>query len=152
MKVLEIINILTWLPKYKKEDLKGDIFAGLTVGVLLIPQGMAYAIIAGLPPVYGLYASLTPLIVYSILGSSRQLSIGPSAMDSLLVASFVSTLAVSNTEEYFSIAIVLALLVGLIQLLFGVLKLMLVRNRPTKCCFENYEFFLLKQRKLALVR
>ena len=138
MKVLKTINILTWFPKYKKEDLRGDIFAGLTVGVLLIPQGMAYAIIAGLPPVYGLYASLTPLIVYSILGTSRQLSIGPSAMDSLLVASFVSTLAVSNTDNYFSIAITLALFTGLIQLLFGILKLGFIVNFLSKPVISGF--------------
>ena len=65
---------------------KNDFIAGITVSVLLIPQGMAYALIAGLPPIYGLYAALTPQMIYTILGTSRQLAVGPVAMDSLLVA------------------------------------------------------------------
>ena len=88
------LPILQWLPNYKKEHLNGDLFAGLTVGIMLIPQGMAYALIAGLPPVYGLYASIVPQLIYAILGTSRQLSVGPVAMDSLLVATIVSTLTV----------------------------------------------------------
>ncbi|NDC88052.1 MAG: hypothetical protein EB075_04480 [Bacteroidetes bacterium] len=78
---------LAWLPAYRaSENLRGDVSAGLTVGVMLIPQGMAYALIAGLPPIYGLYAALVPLVVYALLGTSRQLAVGPVAMVSLLVA------------------------------------------------------------------
>lgn len=103
--------------------LRGDISAGLTVGVMLIPQGMAYAMIAGLPPIYGLYASTIPLIIYAILGTSRQLAVGPVAMVSLLTAAGVSTLAQSGTAEYITLAILLGLLVGIIQFLLGVFKL-----------------------------
>jgi SulP family sulfate permease len=74
--------------------LKDDLVAGITVAILLIPQGMAYALIAGLPPIFGLYAALTPQIVYALMGTSRQLAVGPVAMDSLLVA------AGSNTISY----------------------------------------------------
>ena len=81
------VPFLDWLPRYSRKDLSGDLPAGLTVGVLLIPQGMAYATIAGLPVVYGLYAALVPQVVYALLGTSRQLAVGPAAMDSLLVAS-----------------------------------------------------------------
>ena len=73
---------LQWLPKYNREDWRGDWPAGLTVGIMLIPQGMAYAMIAELPVVYGLYAALLPQIVYSFLGTSRHLAVGPVAMDS----------------------------------------------------------------------
>ena len=66
-----LIPILSWLPNYGKADLRGDVSAGLTVGIMLIPQGMAYAMLAGLPPIYGLYASLVPLILYAIDGSYR---------------------------------------------------------------------------------
>ena len=66
-----IFPILEWAPQYKKAYLKGDLSAGITVGILLIPQGMAYAMIAGLPPIYGLYASFIPPLVYSIFGTSR---------------------------------------------------------------------------------
>ena len=69
--------ILDWLPNYKKAYFPGDISAGLTVGVMLIPQGMAYAMIAGLPPVYGLYAAMIPQVVYAIFETSRQLAVGP---------------------------------------------------------------------------
>ena len=117
------IPAFQWMNNYKSEMLRGDISSGLTVGVMLIPQGMAYAMIAGLPPIYGLYASTIPLIVYAILGSSRQLAVGPVAMVSLLTAAGVGTLAQSGTEAYIALAILLALLVGIIQLMLGVFKL-----------------------------
>ncbi|MDB2363922.1 solute carrier family 26 protein [Flavobacteriales bacterium] len=123
MQLKKYIPILDWLPRYKKSFLKGDISAGLTVGVMLVPQGMAYAMIAGLPPVYGLYAAIFPQIVYAIFGTSRQLAVGPVAMDSLLVAAGVSTIASVGSDEYIAIALMLALLMGAIQLLFGILRL-----------------------------
>ncbi len=111
--------ILSWLPEYKKGYLTRDAIAGLTVGIILIPQGMAYAMIAGLPPVYGLYAALLPLLVYAILGSSSQLAVGPVAMDSLLVAAGLGTLAVSDIQDYIGLAILLIFMVGSIQLCLG---------------------------------
>lgn len=96
--------------------------AGLTVGVLLIPQGMAYAFIAGLPPEFGLYAALTPQIVYAFLGTSRQLAVGPVALDSLIVASGLGALAISSIDHYISMAIFLALFMGVLQLILGFLK------------------------------
>jgi len=72
----------------------GDAVSGVTAGILAIAQGMAYAMIAGLPPVFGLYAALTPQIIYVLMGTSRQLSIGPVAMDSLIVAAGIGTLSV----------------------------------------------------------
>ena len=97
--------------------------AGITVAVLLIPQGMAYALIAGLPPIYGLYAALTPQIVYAFLGTSRQLAVGPVAMDSLLVAAGLGALSLVSPSEYIQLAIVLALIMGGIQFLLGVLRM-----------------------------
>lgn len=117
------IAITTWLPNYNKAFLKDDITAGLTVGIMLIPQGMAYAMIAGLPPIYGLYAAIVPCLVYAILGSSRQLAVGPVAMVSLLVASGVGGLANGNESLYIQLAITLALLVGFIQLALGFFRL-----------------------------
>ncbi len=117
------LPILEWLPNYNKTDLKGDISAGLTVGVMLIPQGMAYAMIAGLPPIYGLYASTLPLIIYALLGTSRQLAVGPVAMVSLLTAAGIGVLAEGGTETYILLAATLALMVGLIQFLLGVFRL-----------------------------
>lgn len=89
----------------------------------MIPQGLAYAMIAGLPPIYGLYAALLPQVIYAILGTSRQLSVGPVAMDSLLVASGIGALKLSGIEDYISVAIFLALFMGCIQLLLGVLRM-----------------------------
>ena len=97
--------------------------AGITVAVLLIPQGMAYALIAGLPPIYGLYAALTPQIIYAFLGTSRQLAVGPVAMDSLLVAAGLSALALVEPTQYIQLALLLAFLMGAIQLLLGVLRM-----------------------------
>ena len=123
MDLKSYIPALEWLRNYKKEYFKGDLIAGLTVGVMLIPQGMAYAMLAGLPPIYGLYASIVPLILYAIFGTSRQLAVGPVAMVSLLVAAGVGTIAAQGTEQYLALAIMLALMVGVIQLLMGVFRL-----------------------------
>jgi SulP family sulfate permease len=90
---------------------------------MLIPQGMAYAMIAGLPPVFGLYAAMIPQIIYALTGTSRQLAVGPVAMDSLLVASGLGALALSGIEEYIAMAIFLALFMGVLQLAFGLLRM-----------------------------
>ncbi len=123
MNLRNFLPILNWLPNYNRAFLKGDISAGLTVGVMLIPQGMAYAMVAGLPPIYGLYASIIPLLLYAIFGTSRQLAVGPVAMISLLVAAGVGTLAEVGSPEYISLAILTALLVGIMQLMMGVFRL-----------------------------
>lgn len=123
MNLKSILPILHWLPNYKKEWLRGDVSAGLTVGVMLIPQGMAYASIAGLPAVYGLYASIIPILVYAFFGTSRQLAVGPVAMVSLLTATAISSFQGISTQEYISYAILLALLVGVIQFSLGLFRL-----------------------------
>ena len=123
MKIKKLIPILEWLPNYNTSLFKGDLVAGITVGIILIPQGIAYALIAGLPPIYGLYCALVPQVMYAIFGSSRQVAVGPVAMDSLIVATGVSTLALAGSDSYISIAILLALMVGAIQFLMGVFSL-----------------------------
>ncbi len=115
--------VLDWLSRYTKADFPRDLGAGLSVGILLVPQGMAYAMIAGLPPVYGLYASLFPLLVYAFFGTSRHLGIGPVAMDSLLVAAGLGILGASGPEEYILLAIALAFFVGSIQFVLGLLRM-----------------------------
>ncbi|GAA0467506.1 solute carrier family 26 protein [Alkalibacillus silvisoli] len=117
-----------WLKRYNGMDFKGDLIAGLIVAIMLIPQGMAYAMLAGLPPVMGLYASTIPLIIYALLGSSRQLAVGPVAMVSLLVYSGVSTLAEPGSDQFISYALLLALMVGIIQLAMGLFKLGFIVN------------------------
>ena len=119
----KFIPALDWMLSYKKSDLSGDLTAGLIVAVMLIPQGMAYAMLAGLPPVVGLYASTIPLIIYALFGTSRQLAVGPVAMVSLLVLAGVSTLAEPGSGEYISLTLLLMLMIGLIQFLMGVLRL-----------------------------
>jgi SulP family sulfate permease len=122
-KVKQWLPILDWLPNYNKSNIKGDVSAGLTVGVMLIPQGMAYSMLAGLPPIYGLYASIVPLLIYAIFGTSRQLAVGPVAMVALLVAAGVGELAEGGSGEYITLAIALALMVGVIQFAMGLFRL-----------------------------
>lgn len=128
MNIKKIIPILEWLPNYEKSLFKGDLIAGITVGIILIPQGIAYALIAGLPPIYGLYCALVPQVMYAIFGSARQVSIGPVAMDSLIVATGVSTLALAGSDSYIEIAILLALIVGTIQFVLGIFSLGFIVN------------------------
>ena len=118
-----VFPITEWLPSYGTFDLWRDTAAGLTVGVMLVPQGMAYAVIAGLPPIYGLYAALIPLLVYPFLGTSRQLITGPVAIDMLIVATGVSMMAAPGSVRYVALAVLLAGLVGLVQIGMGAVRL-----------------------------
>lgn len=123
MQLKKFMPILEWLPRYEKADLRGDLLAGLTVGVMLVPQGMAYGLLAGLPPIYGLYAGIVPLLLYAFFGTSRQLSVGPVALVSLLVLSGISAIAEQGTMEFVSLAITTALIAGTIQILLGASRL-----------------------------
>lgn len=145
-KIKQLIPILEWLPNYKPSRLRGDVVAGITVAIILIPQGIAYALIAGLPPIYGLYSALVPQVIYAIFGSSRQVAIGPVAMDSLIVATGVSTLALAGSESYIAIAILLAFVVGAIQFLMGVFQLGFIVNflsRPVITGFTSAVAFII---------
>ena len=130
--------VLDWLPDYKKNDLGGDLSAGLTVGIMLIPQGMAYAMIAGLPPIYGLYAAFIPQIIYAFFGTSRQLSVAPVAMISLLIGAGISELAPVGSEEYIKLAIMLAMMVGVLQFLFGIFKMGFLVNFLSQPVISGY--------------
>ncbi|MDX1409430.1 MAG: SulP family inorganic anion transporter, partial [Saprospiraceae bacterium] len=103
---------LDWAAGYPARHLKPDLLAGITVAVVLVPQGMAYALLAGLPAIYGLYASLVPLVIYAFFGSSRQLSVGPVAITSILILTGVGMLAEPGSPEFIGLAISAALLVG----------------------------------------
>lgn len=118
-----IFPFLSWLPNYDRSTLYGDFIAGITLGIMLVPQGMAYAMIAGMPPIYGLYASLVPPFIYALLGTSRQLAVGPVAMDSLLIAAGIGAMNFTKTEDYISAVIFLTMLIGMVQLLFGIIKM-----------------------------
>lgn len=122
-RLIRAIPLFAMMRGYSSRELRADLTAGLTTAVMLIPQAMAYATLAGLPPVYGLYAATVPLVVYAMIGTSRQLAIGPVAMDSLLVASGVSVLAAAGTDDYVGYAIALAILVGIVQVVTGLARL-----------------------------
>lgn len=117
------IPSLDWLLHYQRRDLVSDVLAGVIVAIMLVPQGMAYALLAGLPPQVGLYASILPLILYALLGTSRTLAVGPVAMVSLLVAAGVDQFAQPGSPDYLVLALTLALLVGIIQVMMGVVRL-----------------------------
>ena len=119
---------LRWLRHYERSDLRGDAAAGITVAAMLVPQAMAYALLAGLPPQVGLYAATIPLLVYAVLGTSRQLAVGPVAIVSLLTASALAPIATGETSAYIAAAALLALLVGVIHLVLGIARLGWVVN------------------------
>lgn len=114
--------------KFNPTLIKDDLLAGMTVSLVAIPQSLAYAQLAGVPAYYGLYAALIPTIIGALFGSSRQLSTGPVAMTSLLTAASVAPLAGHGTELFYSYVILLALLSGVFQVLFGVLRMGVLLN------------------------
>lgn len=118
-----ILSVPLWLEAYDPDDLRGDLVAGLTVAVILIPQSMAYALLAGVPPIYGLYASLLPLLVYPLFGTSMHLAVGVIAIDMILVSAGLSRLAEPGTATYVEMAILLALMVGVIQIGMGLARM-----------------------------
>lgn len=118
----KLIHFPNQLPNLNRANVQSDAVAGLTIFIMLIPQGMAYVMLAGLPPVMGLYASTIPLFLYAWFASSKHLSIGPVATTSLLVFTGVSMYAEPNSTNYISLVLTLTLMVGGIQLLFGLLK------------------------------
>lgn len=122
------IPALNWLRGYRSSDWVSDVTAGMIVASLLIPQSMAYALLAGLPPEMGLYASILPPILYAVLGTSRVLAVGPVAVDSLMVAAAIAPLSPQNVPETISLAITLAFLVGSLELLMGILRLGFLMN------------------------
>jgi SulP family sulfate permease len=123
-----IFPFLEWRPALTGRNLRADLVAGLTVALVAIPQSLAYAQLAGLPAYYGLYAALLPTIVGALFGSSAQLSTGPVALTSLLTAASIAPLAVAGGEQYVLYAITLALLSGLLQVAFGLMRLGVLLN------------------------
>ena len=128
MSLTRFVPILGWAPRYRRADLRPDLAAGLTIGAMLVPQGMAYALLAGLPPEVGLYASIVPVLVYALFGTSRQLAVGPVAIVSLLTASALSPLFEQGSAGYVSAAALLALMVGAVHLVLGFGRLGFVVN------------------------
>lgn len=112
-----------WLRRYQRQWISGDLTAGVIVTVMLIPQSLAYAMLAGLPPQVGLYASVLPLIAYALFGTSMTLAVGPVAVASLMTASALAPLASAGTAEYIALAVLLALMSGVLLLAAGLLRL-----------------------------
>lgn len=122
------LPILDWGARYDRDALVNDLIAAVIVTIMLIPQSLAYALLAGLPAEMGLYASILPLVAYAIFGTSRALAVGPVAVVSLMTAAAVGNLDLAGPQEYAAAAIVLALLSGLVLLAMGVFRLGFVAN------------------------
>jgi SulP family sulfate permease len=125
---LKLFPFLLWRPLITREALRADVIAGITVALLAIPQSLAYAQLAGVPAYYGLYAALIPTVIGTLFGSSRILSTGPVAMTSLLTAASIAPLAIAGSEHYVSLAILLALLSGVFQIAFGLMRMGVLLN------------------------
>jgi SulP family sulfate permease len=122
------IPLLQWAPNYSRQALSNDLIAALIVTIMLIPQSLAYALLAGLPPEAGLYASIVPILLYSVFGTSRTLAVGPVAVVSLMTAAAVGTVAEAGTAGYAVAALTLAAMSGTILLLMGIFKLGFLAN------------------------
>jgi len=122
------LPILEWGAKYNSKTFSNDMIVALIVTMMLIPQSLAYALLAGLPPEIGLYASIAPLIIYAIFGTSRALAVGPVAVASLMTAAAAGQLASQGTPEYLGAAIALAMVSGLLMIAMGFLKLGFLAN------------------------
>jgi sulfate permease, SulP family len=123
-----LIPAAGWLARYDRRYLGSDLVAGATVAVMLIPQAMAYALLAGVPPIVGLYAATLPLVLYALFGSSRHLAVGPVAIVALLTFSGASRVATPGSAEFVTAAALLALLVGVLQLGLGLLRAGFIAN------------------------
>lgn len=126
--LLKLFPGLIWLQGYHRGTFKSDLFSGITIAAMLIPQSMGYAVVAGLPAEYGLYACIFPPILYALMGTSNKISIGPVALDSILILSGLSALAEPGSDDYLHLAIALTLMVGVIQLFFGMIKFGFISN------------------------
>ncbi len=147
-----VLPFLAWFKGYTKESFRIDAISGLTVALVLIPQSMAYAQLAGMPPYYGLYASFLPPMIASLFGSSRQLATGPVAVVSLMTSASLAPLATAGSEGYIAYAIVLAFTVGVFQLALGLLRLGLVVNflsHPVVNGFTNAAALIIASSQLS---
>ena len=124
--------ILRWLPDYDSKKFQKDLVAGLTVGFISVPQLMAYAVIAGLSPVYGLYGSLIPLLLYPLFGTSRHIALGVVATDMIIIASGASLIADPGTGEYVSVVLLLTMFTGLIHMCLSLLRMGFMVNLLSK--------------------
>ncbi|PKR81956.1 sodium-independent anion transporter [Brumimicrobium salinarum] len=134
------LPFLHQLKNYSGKLFTQDLIGGLTVGVMLIPQGMAYAYIAEIPPVYGLYASIVPLLIYMLMGTSKYAAIGPAALTSLLVITGLNHAGITEEKEFLNAVFVIALLSGVIQTLMGAFQLGKIVNFISKPVLKGFIF------------
>ena len=125
--LLKFFPFLRWFP-LTAENLRGDVIAGITIAMILVPQSMAYASLAGLPVVYGLYASFLPVIVASMWGASRFLHTGPVAMLSLMSAAAIEPLASRGSDEFIQLSLLLAFMVGVLRTALGLFRMGVLIN------------------------
>lgn len=126
--LISFLPILGWAPRYTRMEAQSDLVAAVIVTIMLVPQSLAYAMLAGLPPQVGLYASILPLVAYALFGTSRALAVGPVAVVSLMTAAALGQIAASGTPEYLTAAITLAFLSGLVLMAMSVLRLGFLAN------------------------
>ena len=119
----DLVPIRSTIGSYRADWLRGDLLAAVTVWAIVVPESMAYASIAGMPPETGLYASLVPLLLYAIFGSSRRITVGPSAAVAALSFATVVAIADPGSEDFVATSVLLALLVGVVLVLGGIAKL-----------------------------
>ncbi|MFZ3287068.1 MAG: SulP family inorganic anion transporter, partial [Telluria sp.] len=144
--------MLQWLRQYRRALLPGDIGAGIVVAMMMIPQGMAYALVAGMPPVVGIYASILPPVLYALFGSSMTQSVGPMAIISLMTAAALAPLAGAGSGLYLVLAAQLALLSGAVLLLCGILRIGFLANffsRPVMSGFTLGAAIVIAQGQLG---
>ncbi|MFH1686300.1 MAG: SulP family inorganic anion transporter [bacterium] len=150
--ISRLLPFLNWFRGYSSESFRHDLIGGVTVALVLIPQSMAYAQLAGLPPYFGLYAAFLPPVVAALFGSSRQLATGPVAVVSLMTATALEPIATAGGEAFIGYAILLALLVGLFQLSLGLLRLGMVVNflsHPVVSGFTNAAAIIIATSQLS---
>ncbi|HEY8098349.1 MAG TPA: SulP family inorganic anion transporter, partial [Methylobacter sp.] len=118
-----LFPIIGWLKSYTREEFYSDVFAGIITAILLVPQGIAYAILAGLPPQLGLYASILPPVLYAFFGTSRTLSVGPVSIAAIMIASALNATEISVLGNPVQSALILSAESGIIMLLMALLRM-----------------------------
>ncbi|MGB9270601.1 MAG: SulP family inorganic anion transporter, partial [Pseudolabrys sp.] len=118
-----LLPILDWIPTYRREWLLPDVLAGVALWAVMVPEGMAYASIVGVPPIMGLYTIVPALLAYALLGTSRQLVVGPDTATGLISALTIGAIATQGTAEFNTLTSTLAVMIGIFFLSFGVMRM-----------------------------
>jgi SulP family sulfate permease len=137
---MKLIPITEWLPRYERGFLRGDVIAGIALAGLLVPEAMGYAEIAGLPPLAGLYATAFGLLAYAIFGTSRQLAVSPTSASSAILAATLAPLVIGNQQKYVVLASAVALVLGVLFLVAGLLKLGFISDFISKPVLKGFVF------------